>query len=79
MRHSPASILLKQGVHSKVMQERPGHSSISVTLDTYSHVVPGLQDAVAAAGLMIWCYRGMTQSKNSILKLSGKSVCIIVT
>ncbi|MDD5092834.1 MAG: site-specific integrase [Dehalococcoidia bacterium] len=46
-RHSHASLLLKQGVHPKIVQERLGHSSISMTLDTYSHVMPGLQEAAA--------------------------------
>lgn len=42
-RHTHASLMLKQGIHPKVVQERLGHASISITLDTYSHVVPGLQ------------------------------------
>jgi integrase len=42
-----ASLMLKQGVHPKIVQERLGHSSIAVTLDTYSHVAPGLQRAAA--------------------------------
>jgi len=46
-RHSHASLLLKQGVHPKIVQERLGHSSVQVTLDTYSHVAPGLQEAAA--------------------------------
>jgi integrase len=46
-RHTHATILLKQGVHPKVVQERLGHSTISTTLDTYSHVAPGLQQAAA--------------------------------
>lgn len=46
-RHTHASILLKQGVHPKIVQERLGHSSIQITLDTYSHVAPGLQMAAA--------------------------------
>jgi len=37
--------MLKQGIHPKVVQERLGHSSIQVMLDSYSHVVPGLQEA----------------------------------
>ena len=37
-RHSHASLMLKQGVHPKIVQERLGHSSIQITLDTYSHV-----------------------------------------
>ena len=44
-RHTHASLLLKQGAHPKVVQERLGHSTISVTLDIYSHVVPGLQES----------------------------------
>lgn len=46
-RHTHASLLLKQGVHPKVVQERLGHSSIAITLDTYSHVAPGMQQAAA--------------------------------
>ncbi|MDP6042832.1 MAG: site-specific integrase [Dehalococcoidales bacterium] len=47
-RHSHASLLLKQGTHPKIVQERLGHSSIAITLDTYSHVAPSLQEAAAA-------------------------------
>ena len=39
--------MLKQGIHPKVVQERLGHASIRITLDTYSHVTPGLQQAAA--------------------------------
>ncbi|MGB2884707.1 MAG: tyrosine-type recombinase/integrase, partial [Dehalococcoidia bacterium] len=46
-RHTHATIMLKQGVHPKVVQERLGHSTISTTLDTYSHVTPGLQQSAA--------------------------------
>lgn len=45
LRHTHASLLLQAGVHPKVVQERLGHETISVTLDTYSHVLPGLQEA----------------------------------
>jgi integrase len=48
-RHTHATIMLKQGVHPKIVQERLGHSTISTTLDTYSHVAPGLQQAAAMA------------------------------
>ena len=47
-RHTHASLMLKQGTHPKIVQERLGHASISITLDTYSHVAPGLQEAAAA-------------------------------
>ncbi|MFH0847039.1 MAG: site-specific integrase [Chloroflexota bacterium] len=46
-RHTHASLMLKQGVHPKIGQERLGHASIQITLDTYSHVAPGLQEAAA--------------------------------
>jgi integrase len=47
-RHSHASLMLKQGTHPKIVQERLGHASIQITLDTYSHVAPGLQEAAAS-------------------------------
>ncbi len=39
--------MLKQGIHPKIVQERLGHATIQITLDTYSHVAPGLQEAAA--------------------------------
>ena len=48
LRHAHASLMLRQGVHPKIVSERLGHASIAITLDTYSHVVPGLQAAAAA-------------------------------
>ena len=44
LRHTHASLMLAAGVHPKVVSERLGHSSISVTMDIYSHVLPGLQE-----------------------------------
>ncbi|GCF07355.1 site-specific integrase [Dictyobacter arantiisoli] len=43
LRHSAATILLALGIHPKVVQERLGHSQISMTMDTYSHVLPSMQ------------------------------------
>lgn len=43
LRHSAATILLALGVHPKIVQERLGHSQISMTMDTYSHVLPSMQ------------------------------------
>ena len=43
LRHTHASILLAHNVHPKIVQERLGHSSISMTLDLYSHLIPTLQ------------------------------------
>jgi integrase len=48
LRHSHATHLLVAGVHPKVAQERLGHSSISVTLDLYSHVTGTMQEDAAA-------------------------------
>ncbi len=47
LRHTHASLMLAQGVHPKIVSERLGHSTVSITLDTYSHVAPGLQEAAA--------------------------------
>jgi integrase len=47
LRHTSATLLLAEGVHPKVVQERLGHSQISVTLDTYSHVLPTMQAEAA--------------------------------
>jgi integrase len=47
LRHTHATLLLAQGVNIKVISERLGHSNIKVTLDTYSHVLPTMQEEVA--------------------------------
>lgn len=47
LRYSMATLLLSLGEHPKVVQERLGHASISVTMDTYSHVMPELQRETA--------------------------------
>ncbi len=39
--------MLKAGIHPKIVSERLGHANISITLDTYSHVLPGLQERAA--------------------------------
>src|SRR5262249_936666 len=43
LRHSAATILLSMGVHPKIVQEILGHSNIGMTMDTYSHVFPSMQ------------------------------------
>jgi len=47
LRHTHATLMLKAGVHPKVVSERLGHANIGITLDIYSHVLPGLQEAAA--------------------------------
>jgi len=47
LRHTHATLMLKAGIHPKIVSERLGHANINITLDTYSHVLPGLQEAAA--------------------------------
>ena len=49
LRHAHATLLLAAGVHPKIVSERLGHSNISVTMDIYSHVMPGMQETAAQA------------------------------
>jgi integrase len=44
LRHTAASLMLLKGIHPKVVQERLGHSDIGITLNLYSHVLPGMQE-----------------------------------
>jgi integrase len=54
LRHGHASPLLKANVHPKLVSERLEHSLIAITLDLYSHLVPGLQEeAVGKLDAMI--------------------------
>jgi integrase len=48
LRHTAATLMLKQGVHPKIVQERLGHADIVLTLNTYSHVLPTMQNEAAA-------------------------------
>ncbi len=48
LRHACASLLLAQGVHPRVVMETLGHSNISLTMNTYSHVIPALQREAAS-------------------------------
>ena len=47
LRHTHAALLIAQGEHPKVIQERLGHASIKTTLDTYGHLFDGLDEAAA--------------------------------
>jgi integrase len=53
LRHTSATLLLAEGVHGKIVEERLGHANIAMTLDLYSHVTPDMQrqaaDAIDAA------------------------------
>lgn len=49
LRHTCATLLLSQGHHPRLVQELLGHSSVALTLDRYSHVMPGMGEQTAAA------------------------------
>jgi len=77
LRHAHASWLLRQGIHPKIVSERLGHSNIGITLDTYSHVMPGMQedaarrldDALSVPGLAIdW----QEPEKRAVSSLPGR-------
>jgi integrase len=48
LRHTHATLALEAGVHPKVVQERLGHATIAITLDTCSHAIPAMQEDAAA-------------------------------
>jgi integrase len=49
LRHTCATLLLTKNVNPKVVSEMLGHASIAITLDTYSHVLPNMQNEAAKA------------------------------
>ena len=49
LRHAHATLMLSAGANPKIVSERLGHSNVSITLDLYSHLLPGLQKAAAQA------------------------------
>ena len=69
MRHTMATLMLQAGIHPKIVQERLGHASISTTLDLYSHVSPGLQQAAAAKLDNIFTKENVTKLLPSALKI----------
>jgi integrase len=49
LRHTCATLLLSEGINVKVVSEMLGHASITITLNTYAHVLPDMQDSAAEA------------------------------
>ena len=47
LRHTHATLALRAGMHPKVVSERRGHATIAITLDTYSHAIPAMQEQAA--------------------------------
>jgi integrase len=76
LRHSHAALLVAQGEHPKVMQERLGHASIKTTLDTYGHLFEGLDEAAtdrldatyAAADVHAMC----TREDSEVIAIAAK-------
>ncbi|MFN2525524.1 MAG: tyrosine-type recombinase/integrase [Actinomycetota bacterium] len=48
LRHTHATLALRAGIHPKIVSERLGHATVSMTLDVYSHAIPSLQKEAAA-------------------------------
>jgi integrase len=68
LRHSHATHLLASSVHPKIASERLGHSKVGITMDLYSHVLPGMQaDAVDRVAEQL-------ASKNASKRLSGENI-----
>ncbi|MEM5243078.1 site-specific integrase [Thermoanaerobacter sp. CM-CNRG TB177] len=65
LRHTHASLLLARGIHPKVVQERLGYSSITMTLDLYSYLVPGLQELAAQS------FNGLLSKTKNLGKTQG--------
>ncbi len=74
LRHSYASAALSAGVHPKVVSERLGHSNIGITLDTYSHVLEGMQQEAAdhVAGLLLGTSGGIWAKPHDSVALYGE-------
>jgi integrase len=47
LRHTHATLALRAGIHPKVVSERPGYATVAITLDTYSHAIPAMQEDAA--------------------------------
>ena len=72
LRHTHATLMLKAGVHPKVVSERLGHANIGITLDTYSHVLPGIQEAAAERFDRIFEEVNNENLKESVSKMLAK-------
>lgn len=71
LRHTHATLLLRAGVHPKVVQERLGHRSIQTTLDTYSHVIPGIQE-IAATSIQKSLYHKKEPVPENVISIAKK-------
>ncbi len=76
LRHSHAALLIAQGEHPKVIQERLGHASIKTTLDTYGHLFDGMDEAAAQRLDEAWRVSPVdatwTRLASSVISISSK-------
>src|SRR5699024_11866294 len=76
LRHTHATLLLMDGVHPKIVQESLGHQSIETTIDTYSHVIPGIQEIAATSiqkSLHTESEKETNSLKNKVISLTEKN------
>ncbi|MEE9247411.1 MAG: site-specific integrase [Dehalococcoidia bacterium] len=70
-RHTHATLMLKQGVHPKIVSERLGHATVATTLDIYSHVTPSLQGAAALRFDEALSPEAVSDAKNGVTQTVG--------
>jgi len=70
LRHTHAAMLIRLGVQPKVIQERLGHASIKITMDTYGYLMPGMQEHVADVLDQAW-----SESGQKVGNALGKDIC----
>ena len=66
LRHTCATLLLRAKVNPKVVSELLGHSSVAITLDIYSHVLPDMQDDATAAMTAILGDKAPSDQKTTV-------------
>lgn len=69
LRHTAATLMLQEGINPKVVQERLGHSDISLTLNTYSQVLPSMQEDAAEKLDELFTLIDVSQELHVITKL----------
>jgi integrase len=72
LRHTAATLMLQQEINPKVVQERLGHSDISLTLNTYSHVLPSMQEEAAQKMDDLFTLTEVSDELNKIKKSENK-------
>ena len=73
LRHTHATLMLMAGVHPKIVSERLGHASIGITLDTYSHVLPSMQEEAVEKFDSIFDASENENSKQNVSKMLAKN------